>query len=75
MSFAVARSGDEAQLGVYDLAGRLQKSLVQGTLDAGVHTVGWDGTDLGGSPVRAGVYFIRGRVSGNRVGSNVIVVR
>jgi flagellar hook assembly protein FlgD len=75
MSFAIARSGDDAQIGVYDISGRLQKTLVSGTLEAGLHTVGWDGTDVGGTPVHAGVYFIRGRVSGNRIASQIIVVR
>ena len=75
MSFAVARSGDAAELSVYDLAGRLQKTLVRGELEAGVHTVGWDGTDGTGARARAGVYFIRGRVSSTKVNTQVILVR
>lgn len=44
-------------LRVYDLAGRLVRTLVDGTETAGSRTVRWDGKDSGGQRVSSGVYF------------------
>ena len=48
-----------ASLKVYDTSGSLVKTLEAGTMDAGVHTVVWDGTDEVGSDVGGGVYFYK----------------
>src|SRR5262245_43268663 len=45
--------------GIYDLAGRLVRSLRSGSLSAGRHTLSWDGKDESGRSVAAGVYFAR----------------
>jgi hypothetical protein len=47
------------QLGVFDLHGRLIKSLVRENLPAGDHAVTWNGRDALGRPVASGVYFVR----------------
>jgi flagellar hook assembly protein FlgD len=45
---------------LYDLAGRLVKSLLaEAPLEAGRHNVTWDGTDDRGRAVAAGVYLYR----------------
>jgi hypothetical protein len=47
-------------LKVYDVAGRLVRTLFEGVkVPAGVYEVEWDGTDAGGSRVSSGVYFYR----------------
>jgi hypothetical protein len=47
-------------LRVYDAAGTLVRTLVRGDVcPVGRHTRRWDGTDDGGRPVAAGVYFCR----------------
>jgi hypothetical protein len=56
--FAVPRSGP-VRIGVYDLRGRLVRSLQAGTLTAGRHAVVWDGTDRRGRAAAAGVYCVR----------------
>jgi hypothetical protein len=45
------------ELRVYDLRGRLVKTLVSENLKAGYHEVVWDGTTDRGRKVAAGVYF------------------
>ena len=45
--------------GIYDLAGRLVRSLHSGPLAAGSHSLRWDGRDANGRSVPAGVYFAR----------------
>ncbi|RMG24283.1 MAG: hypothetical protein D6732_23790, partial [Methanobacteriota archaeon] len=56
-------------LKVYDLMGREVKTLVNGRLPAGYHTVQWDGTDNTGQPVSSGVYLYRLQVGGPSTGS------
>ncbi len=44
---------------VYDIKGRVVRTLVDGRLDAATHTVQWRGEDDGGRSVAAGIYFYR----------------
>lgn len=44
---------------VYDVSGRLVRSLVDEAVPAGVHAATWDGRDAHGATVASGVYFIR----------------
>ncbi|MEZ4386256.1 MAG: M14 family zinc carboxypeptidase [Candidatus Krumholzibacteriia bacterium] len=52
-------AGGATQMGVFDLRGRLVKSLVREVLPAGEHAVRWNGRDALGRPVASGVYFVR----------------
>jgi hypothetical protein len=54
--FDLPRPGPVA-LKVFDVAGRLVRTLVDGEEPAGFRAVSWDGTDDGGARVSAGVYF------------------
>jgi hypothetical protein len=59
LAFTLA-SDAQATLRLYDLAGRLVKSLLaEAPLEAGRHNVTWDGTDDRGRAVAAGVYLYR----------------
>ena len=46
-------------LRIYDAAGRLVATLVEGALPAGRHTAAWDGRGQGGRTAASGVYFYR----------------
>lgn len=50
-------SPTEVSLKVYDLRGRLVKTIVAGRRVAGTHEVVWDGADDRGRRVASGVYF------------------
>ena len=50
---------DNVTLKVYDIMGRCVKTLVDERLEAGAHTVIWDGTTDDGSAVTSGVYFYK----------------
>jgi len=45
------------RIDVYDTAGRKVCTLLNGTRDAGIYSVSWNGTVAGGGPVSSGVYF------------------
>lgn len=47
------------RLEVFDLNGRLVKTLVNGTRPAGAHQVIWNGTDNVGNPAASGVFLYR----------------
>lgn len=47
------------QLTIYDVQGRLVRSLVNGTQERGEHRVSWNGVDDSGGLVASGVYFYR----------------
>jgi hypothetical protein len=51
--------GGEVSLAVYDVTGSLVKTLVNGSLEAGSHSIVWDGKDDSGSDVSSGIYFYR----------------
>jgi flagellar hook assembly protein FlgD len=46
-------------LRVYDVSGRLVRTLIHGTVPAGRNTVAWDGRDGEGQRLSSGVYFYR----------------
>jgi len=54
------------QVAVYDLRGHRVRVLLDGTLPAGSHELGWDGRDAGGGTLASGTYFLRLQ-SGGRV--------
>jgi hypothetical protein len=56
--FALPLKG-EVSLEVYNIIGRKVTTLYTGYLEAGYHTVSWDGTDGSGREVASGIYFYR----------------
>jgi len=46
------------KLTVFDLLGRPVKSLIDGNMEYGAHTVQWNGTNNNSMPVSAGVYLV-----------------
>jgi len=58
-------SGGNTSLAIYDITGALVKTLVDGSLEAGSHSIVWDGMDNGGSDVASGIYFYRLSNSGS----------
>lgn len=56
ISFVLSRRS-AVSLAVYDVQGRLVKTLANGVLGEGPHQHIWDGLDSSGNPVTSGVYF------------------
>jgi hypothetical protein len=56
--FALPTAAD-VRIDVFDLLGQRVRTLVDGSLSAGLHQVRWDGRGDGGMSVAAGVYFYR----------------
>jgi carboxypeptidase T len=74
VAFSLPMAG-RAELSVYDVNGRLVASLVDASLERGVHRVAWDGRDEAGRAVGAGVYFCRIQAGDWRASLKLMVVR
>jgi FlgD Ig-like domain len=46
-------------LAIYDVSGRVVRTLVRGEVPAGQHVARWDGADDGGQRVKSSIYFVR----------------
>jgi subtilisin-like proprotein convertase family protein len=74
VAFELARPG-RVILKIYDLRGRLVRTLADTDLIAGRHEVIWDGLDRQGSPTASGVYFTEMRAEGTATFSKMTLVR
>jgi hypothetical protein len=70
--FALPAAGP-ASLRLYDVGGKLVRTLVSGQLAGGTHEVTWHRDSDGGARVASGVYFYR-LVAGNETRSERVVV-
>jgi hypothetical protein len=73
-TIALPAAGD-VRLAIYDVAGRLVRSLVDGHRAAGTLPVRWDGRNEGGEMVAPGVYFVRLEAAGEHRVRSVVRVR
>ena len=53
-----ARAPAHLRVEIYDIAGRLARTLHDGPIAAGHTPIAWDGRDGRGRPVAAGIYFL-----------------
>lgn len=74
VSFTLERS-QSVELTVMDIAGRRVRHLASGVYAAGVHDFSWDGHDDDGRAVRAGAYFVAGRVGDERLTQRLFILR
>lgn len=59
ISFAVPENAGQVTLTIFDVAGRLVRTLESGSLAAGTYTREWNGRDDMGRAVSSGTYFYR----------------
>lgn len=78
-SLALAVSSADAagrvSVRIVDVTGRAVRTLVDGTLEAGTHTLQWNLSDDSGHLVPAGLYFVRARVGSTTLTQRMTVVR
>jgi hypothetical protein len=74
LRFSIAQAV-EVRLRILDVAGREVRTLVNGPLAAGPHTVRWDGCDATGSPVAPGVYLQALEAGGARLAGHMVRMR
>jgi len=57
--FSVADPGGRVSIRVFDLSGRMVRTLMNRPMAPGAYTLRWDGTNDQGAEVASGVYFCR----------------
>jgi len=65
----------EVDLSLHDVAGRRQRRLWKGPLEAGAHRLEWDGRDEEGRRLSSGVYFFRLKAGGQVRGEKVVMLK
>jgi hypothetical protein len=74
IAFSLARE-TAVDLRIYDLAGRLVRTIAPARLGPGRHHVVWDGLDDTGGRVAKGVYLLRLRASGFEARRKLVLLR
>ncbi len=67
--------GGEVRVDLLDVQGRRVRTIAQGAMSSGIHTIRWDGTDGAGRSAAAGVYWIRMTAEGKTLTRAMTVVR
>jgi len=73
MIFSAGGKGGPVQVRVFDVTGRLVKTLIDQLVAPGTQAVDWDGRNDRGHKVAPGLYFVR-MVSGPRTWQKTVVV-
>lgn len=74
LRFELAQAA-HVELAIYDVRGRLVRSLANGRLPGGAHSRRWDGQDASGRPVASGVYLARLVTADYRGAERLVLVR
>lgn len=74
IQFAVPKTGPVG-IEIYDITGRLVRTLVSGSLPAGRHDIQWDGLDRGGREAAAGTYLYRFSCDGFTTTRRLVLLR
>ena len=74
ISFALPVKSD-VDLTIYDILGRQVKTLISGELDAGYHSVAWNGDDGSGKSVSSGIYFYKIETGDFRMTRKMIMLK
>lgn len=64
-----------ATVAIYEVLGRLIRTVVDGDYAPGVHTARWDGRDTNGVAIPSGVYFLKSTSVGLEQTRKILVVR
>lgn len=74
ISFTLPQGGP-VRLRVYDISGRLVRTLRDGTLSAGEHRTVWDRRTDHGTQAHSGLYFYRLEAAGQTLGEKVVLLQ
>jgi hypothetical protein len=65
----------DVQLQIFDVAGRLIKTLVDGKKRTGIYEIDWNGVDEKGDRLQSGIYLCRLSVEGYRETQKIMLVK
>ncbi len=62
-------------ISIFDVIGRKVRSLVDDSVEAGLHSIYWDGTNDSGEPLGSGVYFYRLRTKNDSMTRKLLLLK
>jgi len=65
----------KVEINVYDVSGRLVASLFDARAQRGAQSLIWDGMDLSGNTMSAGIYFVRLKAGSHLVSKKLVVIK
>ena len=68
-------SSQAVRVELFDAAGRMIRSLADGNMAAGYHSVVWDGKDGAGRAAAAGMYYYRVQAGGEQQTHKLMLVK
>ncbi|MCZ6766546.1 MAG: aryl-sulfate sulfotransferase [bacterium] len=74
LPFTLSEAGN-ISLRIYDVAGRLVRTVYDGYADAGTHEARWDGRADDGTVAATGVYFMQLRATGATLQQKLIIMK
>lgn len=74
LSYSLDAPG-RVRIDVFDVTGRLVRTLENGERAAGAHVAGWDGRDASGARMKSGVYFYRFLAGGGEKRGKLVLTR
>lgn len=74
IAFSGATSGP-LSIRVFDIGGRMVRTLVDGLAPSGLAEVEWDGRDEGGRVLAPGVFFCKAQQAGESASAKVLILR
>jgi hypothetical protein len=74
IGFYLAQGG-QVDLNIYDLRGRMVRSLLSGPVTAGEHSLVWDGCDKDERNLAAGVYIVGIQAAGIREVAKLVLLK
>jgi len=72
--FSIPRAGS-VKLDIFDIAGRLIRTIARASLAAGRHEVSWDGRSASGRELSPGIYEARFSYEGRQSSQRIAVIR
>jgi uncharacterized repeat protein (TIGR01451 family) len=75
LAYAVGSAGEPVDIRIYDVTGRLVRTLVNRFQSPGRYETLWDGRNAAGNRVVRGIYFMRGNVGSKRFEARVLYLK
>lgn len=75
MAYAVPSAGGMVSIRVYDVSGRLVRTLANQFESSGRHRTAWDGRDDQGNRMQGGMYFVHVRIGDQARSLRVVMMR
>lgn len=74
-SIGYATPGGITQLAVYDMSGRIVRTLTSGVIGSGEYAIAWDGLDDSGNALGAGIYLVRLGTSQGSISRSCVMLK